>query len=143
MSTVTITSPVSLDSFRNRRRARAAAASAARSQELGASTIAGATIGVLERRFGLMASAEGVVVTEVLATSGDLAVADRLAFVEAMEHREPIVVLGVDGWYMVCRTSCQLTIDQVSALRDVEGAPRLMSIASERGITPVLGPLVA
>ncbi|MCW2925419.1 MAG: hypothetical protein JWM98_2823 [Thermoleophilia bacterium] len=135
------TTTISLDRFRRRARAAQVAGSVA---PAATHPLVGTALGVLERRYGLMSSEERVVVTEVIATSGDLAVADRLAFVAAMERHEPIVVVEFEGWYLACRTERTLDPSQLSQLRAAgDGAPRIMSIASDRGITPALGPLVA
>lgn len=136
------TTAISIDRFRRTRRSVAPAA-----DSIGAAPAAhplvGTTLGTLERRYGLMSSQDAVVVSEVIATSGDLAVADRLAFVAAMQRHASIAVIEFDGWFVACATERTITADEVPHLRAPEGAPRLMSIASERGITPALGPLVA
>jgi hypothetical protein len=138
------TPAISIDRVRRTRRANAASEAAA---ALGAAPVShplvGTTLGTLERRYGLMSSEETIVVAEVIATSGDLAVADRLAFVAAMERHMPIAVIEVDGWFIACATERTINASEVSLLRAPEGAPRVMSLATERGITPALGPLVA
>ena len=68
---------------------------------------------------------------------------DRLAFVASMERHMPIAVIEVDGWFIACATERTIAASEVSQLRATEGAPRIMSLATERGITPALGPLVA
>lgn len=134
----TTTTTISLDRFRRRSRR------AQLTPDLEVHPLVGTTLGFLDRHYGLMSSEEAVVVSEVLATSGDLAVADRLAFVAAMERHEPIVVIQIDGWYLACRTERTLEPSQLAQLRPAgDAAPRIMSIASVRGITPALGPLVA
>lgn len=135
------TTAISIDRFR-RRKAGTQQASALAPHA--SHPLAGAMLGMLERRYGLMSSEEPVTVTEVIATSGDLAVADRLAFVAAMERHVPIVVIEMEGWYLACATSVPVSATELPLLRTPEGgAPRIMSVASERGITPALGPLVA
>lgn len=140
----TTTAAISIDRFRRRRAAAGAAPEAAGH---GAATLqhplVGTTLGTIERRYGLMSSEEPISIAEVIATSGDLAVADRLAFVAAMERHQAIVVVELDGWYVTCTTERVLVPGEVSQLRAPEGAPRVMSVASERGITPALGPLGA
>jgi hypothetical protein len=139
----TTTAAISLDRFRRRRSGAAAAAA----DQLGASAAAhpltGTALGVVDRRYGLMSSEETITVAEVIATSGDLAVADRLAFVAAMERHAAVVVIEFDGWFVACTTERALTPAEVGQLRPSDGAPRIMSVASERGITPALGPLSA
>jgi hypothetical protein len=138
------TTAISMDRFRRTRRANAATEAA---DSVGAVPVShplvGTTLGTLERRYGLMSSEETIVVAEVIATSGDLAVADRLAFVAAMERHTPIAVIEVDGWFIACVTERLISPSEVAQLRAPEGAPRVMSLATERGITPALGPLVA
>lgn len=138
----TTTAAISIDRFRRRRR-RAAAATAI--DGVGAAQAAhplvGATLGTIERRYGLMSSEEPISIAEVIATTGDLAVADRLAFVTAMERHQAIVVVELDGWYVACTTARALAATEVSQLRAADDAPRVMSVATERGITPALGPL--
>ena len=65
--------------------------------------------------------------------------ADRLAFVASMERHAAIVVVELDGWYVACATERTLAAAELAQLRAPEGgAPRLMSIVTERGITPAL-----
>ena len=133
------TTAISIDRFRRRK---------AGTQHQGhaphvAHPLVGTMLGSLERRYGLMSSEEPVLVAEVIATSGDLAVADRLAFVASMERHVPIVVVEVEGWYLACATNVPLAAAELPALRADAGNLRIMSVASERGITPALGPLVA
>lgn len=136
----TTTTAISIDRFRRRRAASQASGHAPHAGH----PLVGTTLGTLERRYGLMSSEEPVAIAEVIATSGDLAVADRLAFVAAMERRAPIVVVELDGWYVACSTEVALAATELPSLRAPEsGAPRIMSIATERGITPALGPLCA
>ena len=138
----TTTAAISIDRFRRARRSpEAAAASIAAAPA--AHPLVGTTLGTLERRYGLMSSEDTIVIADVIATSGDLAVADRLAFVAAMERHAAIAVIEFDGWYVACATERTIAPSEVAELRVPEGAPRLMSLATERGITPALGPLVA
>lgn len=134
------TTAISIDRFR-RRRARADAATPAYDPAL--HPLAGTVLGSLDRRYGLMSSEEPIVIVEVLASSGDLAVADRLGFVAAMERRTAILVVEVEGWYLACVTERALVPGEVAQLRPADGAPRIMSLVTDRGITPALGPLVA
>ncbi len=136
------TTAISIDRFRRTRRATTEVAAGLGTAQV-AHPLVGITLGTLERRYGLMSSEETIVVAEVIATSGDLAVADRLAFVAAMERHTPIAVIEVDGWFIACATQRTIAASEVSQLRAPEGAPRVMSLATERGITPALGPLVA
>jgi len=147
MGIASATVPVSIEQVRGRRARKRAAA------QLNAGVdaplvlshpLVGSSLGTIERRYGLMSSAEQVTVIEVLATSGDLAVADRMAFIAAMERQASIVVVEVEGWYAACATSTSIDPAQLVALRRPENdAPRIMSIVSDRGITPSLGPLSA
>ncbi|MBC7462333.1 MAG: hypothetical protein H7287_13310, partial [Thermoleophilia bacterium] len=104
----------------------------------------GVALGSVERTYGLMKSEQIVYVVDVLSASGDLAVADRLAFVASIERHAPLVVVLLEGWYLVCATDVTLDAAALAHLRELPDgscAPRLMSIASDRGITPALGPL--
>lgn len=139
----TTTAAISIDRFRRRRAAGAVAVDPAPFAGAATHPLTGTPIGTIDRRYGLMSSEETITVAEVLATSGDLAVADRLAFVNAMERHEPVVVIEFDGWYVACTTERMITPAEVGQLRAGRGAPRVMSIATERGITPALGPLSA
>lgn len=125
----------SIDRFRRRRR-RAV-------QPTGVHTLLGRVLGAIDRRYGLMSSEEPVVIAEVVATSGDLAVADRLAFLWATERHVPVVVLEVDGWYVACTTERPIGAVELPMLRMAADAPRIMSLVTDRGITPALGPLCA
>lgn len=132
-------SAISIDRFRRRRGHAAAAAHPSHAGH----PLLGTTLGSLDRRYGLMSSEEAIVISDVAATSGDLAVADRLAFVAAMERHCTIVVIEVDGWYVACATERSLTTSELASIRPCEGAPRIMSLVTDRGITPALGPLCA
>ncbi|MCW2927954.1 MAG: hypothetical protein JWM86_1922 [Thermoleophilia bacterium] len=134
------TTAISIDRFRRRRADEAASIAPERL----AHPLVGTTLGTLERRYGLMSSEETIIVSDVIATSGDLAVADRLAFVASMERHAAIVVVEFDGWYLACATERTLAPAELAHLRAPEVSPmRVMSIVTERGITPALGPLCA
>lgn len=136
------TTAISIDRFRRTRRATTETAAGVGAAQV-AHPLVGTTLGTLERRYGLMSSEETILVSDVIATSGDLAVADRLAFVAAMERHTAIAVVEVDGWFLACATERTIQPAEVAQLRAPEGAPRVMSLVTERGITPALGPLVA
>lgn len=128
---------VAIDRFR--RRPRSADATAAPERH----PLEGVLLGSTERRYGLMTSHDPVRIEGVVATSGDLAVADRLAFLAASQQRRSIVVIGLDGWYVACTTDQSLDAAQLAELHLDDAAPRIMSFVTARGITPALGPLVA
>lgn len=131
---------ISIDRFRRRRAGARAAGHAPHLRH----PLVGTVLGVVDRRYGLMSSEEPIVVAEVIASSGDLAVADRLAFVAAMERRQAIAVVELDGWYVACATERTLAPAELGSMRLPDAAaPRLMSLVNERGITPALGPLCA
>ena len=136
------TAPISLDRFR--RRPRAQAPQPVHAPAIDTHPLVGLEIGSLERRYGLMTSRERVSITEVVATSGDLAVADRLAFLDASRRHEPVLVVEFDGWYVTCVCDRTLDVDdyaQLVAPVDPARAARMMSVATERGIMPMLGAL--
>ena len=99
-------------------------------------------IGTIEQRYGLLRSQESLLLDEATCRSGDLAVADRLAFVHASQRGQQFVVVELDGWYVVGRASRHLTAAQAAAVQPGAGYARLMSVVDERGITPVVAPLV-
>lgn len=136
---------ISLDRFRRARLADATGEQQAAPDTLsiqGTHPLVGASLGVIDRRYGLMSSEHHVRVVEVLSASGDLAVADRLAFIAAMERHVPFAVVAFDGWFVICATDMPLDMASLAQLRGGDFADaRLMSVASERGITPALGPL--
>lgn len=134
--------PISLDRFRRRPRAQASAPDTLAPAE--AHPLVGLELGSFERRYGLMTSRERVAIAEVVATSGDLAVADRLAYLDAARRHMPVLVIEFDGWYVTCVADRQLDAEafaQLDAPLDPSTSARMMSVASERGILPVLGPL--
>ena len=148
----TTTAAISIDRFRRRRAIAAEAATGAAQaatapDALGVAPtthpLTGTTLGTIERRYGLMRSEETIAVADVIATSGDLAVADRLAFIASLERHQPVVVIELDGWYVACTTERLIGAPEVAQLIPGDDAPRIMSVASERGITPALGPLGA
>jgi hypothetical protein len=140
------TATISLDRFRRARATDAAAGElqVADSAHVPAHPLLGAALGLVQRTYGLMKSDQVVSVSDVLSASGDLAVADRLAFVASLDRHEPIAVVHFEGWFLVCATDVPLDPATLAQLRELPGgAPthRLMSIACDRGITPALGPL--
>lgn len=106
------------------------------------SGLAGATLGTIERRYGLLRCEEAVTVAEVFDRSGDLAVADRLAFVFAARLHAQVAVVQHDGWYHVVALDRPLTMAQACELHPVAPTPRLLSLVTERGISPLVAPLV-
>lgn len=106
------------------------------------SQLEGAPIGTIERRYGLLRCDEMVSVSQVFNRTGDLAVADRLAFVYAGRSHTQAVVLEQDGWYYPAALDRTITTAQLREMRSLPGGPRLHSLVSERGITPVVAPLV-
>ena len=138
----------SISERRVRRAASRADVTQLQSGERLALELPGAAIGTVERTFGLMKRDEIIVVGDVVAVSGDLAVADRLAVVAAAQRREPIVVLEIEGWFVACSTDRALHTRDLELMEPVlneEGHPqlRIMSLVNEHGIKPALGPLVA
>ena len=111
--------------------------------------LVGMALGVAERRYGLMTSREVIGIAEVVGTSGDLAVSDRLAFLASTRRNgSPVVVIELDGWFVACIPTHSLEAADYAALQpatDHDGAidARVMSVATSRGIMPVLGPLGA
>ena len=107
--------------------------------------LVGLVLGRRERRYGLMTTHEALTVLDVVGVSGDLAVADRLAFLAAANLHVPVVVLEHDGRYVACVVDGSLEASDLATLRIDEGAlpGRILSLACERGIVPMLGPLVA
>lgn len=101
------------------------------------------TLAIVERHYGLMSSNETIVVTDVVGASGDLAVADRLAFIASMQRHVTIAVVELQGTYCACITNRPLSASELASMSTPEGGPRIMSLATDRGIRPALGPLVA
>jgi hypothetical protein len=137
---------ISLDRFRRRGQASVEAPALAPEPT---HPLVGMALGVAERRYGLMTSREIVGIAEVVGTSGDLAVSDRLAFMAAMRHTAtPVVVIELDGWFIACIPTHALETADYAALQPAGAAQgaidaRVMSVATARGIMPVLGPLAA
>lgn len=133
--------PISLDRFRRRPRAQAAAAPDAITPDEG-HPLVGLELGSFERRYGLMTSRERVTIAEVVATSGDLAVADRLAFLDAVRSHRSVLVIEFDGWYVTCLADRELEAEAYAQLAPpTRTGARMMSVATQRGIVPVLGAL--
>lgn len=134
-----------IDMVRRRRasmlRSSAAAAAAHVAAPAPHATTSSAQLGVISRRYGLMTCEEAVVVQEIVASSGDLAVADRLAFIASMERRSGLVVIAANGEYHACIVDAALDQSSLGDFVAATDAPRVMSIVSDRGITPALGPL--
>lgn len=100
-----------------------------------------AVLGVVERRYGLLRCDETVRVVETYERVGDLAVADRVAFVLATRHHVQLAVFERDGWYEIGALDRHLSCEQARDLRPVDGGLRLLSIVDHRGISPLVGPL--
>lgn len=110
----------------------------------GADTLVGLQLGSIERRYGFMASVEAVCIEEVISVSGDLAVAERIAYMAAAPRDTAVVVIQVEGSFVAARTDSSASATQLLELMfDNTGGPHLMSVVSGRGIMPALGPLVA
>ncbi|MBC7644257.1 MAG: hypothetical protein H7123_03960 [Thermoleophilia bacterium] len=105
------------------------------------SEVTAVALGTVRQQYGLLACEETVLVNEVWQQSGDLAVADRMAFLLATRHNANVAVFQQDGWFRVGPLDRPMTIDQLSALTPVDENVRIMSIASSRGVVPVVGPL--
>lgn len=99
-------------------------------------------VGTIERHYGLLRCEERVQVTDVFDRTGDLAVADRLAFVYASRTHGEVAVFELDGWYYVGTLDRPLSPEQAASLRPGGDNPRLHSIVTERGIAPIVAPLV-
>jgi hypothetical protein len=105
------------------------------------SELCGIHLGTIERRFGLLSSTTGLRIAVELGRSGDLAAADRIAYVHAVRTGTVTLVVESDGWYAAVVCDEAVTAEQVFAASLDPCAPRLMSIVSRRGIAPVLGAL--
>jgi len=101
----------------------------------------GAAIGTIKRTYGLLTCEEIVRVTGMIDRSGDLAVADRIAFVCAGRMRAQLAVFEYEGWFHVGRLDRFLSVEQAATLKTLQGSPRLLSIVDAKGITPIVGPL--
>lgn len=108
----------------------------------GQGTLDGTPVGNIERRYGLLRSTELVSISHALEAHGDLAVADRMAFLHATQARTQLVVVQLDRRYWVVVLDRAISPEQAADLQALEGAPRIMSLVSERGITPIVAPLV-
>ena len=104
---------------------------------------AGTTValGTVRRQYGLLACEETVLVNEVWQQSGDLAVADRMAFLLATRHNAHVAVFLQDGWFRVGPLDRPMTIEQLSELSPIDESVRVFSIASSRGVVPLVSPL--
>lgn len=133
--------PISLDRFRRRSR-REHAEPTFMDSVAARHPLTGCVVAMVEQRFGLMVSREDVRITDVVAVSGDLAVADRLAFVDASRRRCATLVVECDGWYLAVDVDRALDPADLAALRPPtsSGAPRIMSLATSRGVVPVMTP---
>jgi len=105
------------------------------------SAVTSVALGTVRRQYGLLACEETVLVNEVWQQSGDLAVADLMAFLLATRYNANVAVFQQDGWFRVGPLDRPMTIDQLSAVTPVDDDVRIMSIATSRGIVPVVGPL--
>lgn len=104
--------------------------------------VAGSMLGTIERRYGLLRCEETITIEQVFNRSGDLAVADRLAYVYAGRTHGQVVVFERDGWYYVGTLDQHLSCEQAACLRPARSDSRLLSLVDERGIAPIVAPLV-
>lgn len=104
-------------------------------------TVEGMAVGSIVRQYGLLKCSEQVTVETVFERSGDLAVADRMAFLAAVRGGGDCAVVEHDGWYYVVRLSTPLDYEQAASVQ-FGGDVRLLSLAGKRGIVPVVSPLV-
>lgn len=105
------------------------------------SNVIGLAIGSIQRRYGLLASEDILHVVHAFDRCSDLAVADRMAWMHALELRAQVVVFEHDGWYWVGQLASTIAAEQARDVRPIAESPRLLSIATERGILPLVGPL--
>lgn len=119
----------------------AALATMAQMIETTDSTLVGAHLGTIERRFGLLTAAVALRVAHELGRSADLAAADRIAYVNAMRTGTVTLVVECDGWYVAVVADEPVTVEQLHGVQVDGQEPRLMSIVSRRGIAPCLGAL--
>jgi hypothetical protein len=101
----------------------------------------GIVLGSVERRYGLLTCEENVRVIATYERVGDLAVADRIAYVMALRHHVQVAVFEYEGWYCIGSLDRHVAPGQASDIRPFGESPRLLSIVSERGVEPVVGPL--
>jgi Tfp pilus assembly protein PilZ len=101
----------------------------------------GTAVGTIDRTYGLLVCEEIVRVNEVLDRSGDLAVADRVAYLCARRTRSQVVVVELDGWYHAVVLDRYLSVEQAGQIKPLAASPRLMSLVDSRGIMPLVSPL--
>lgn len=104
--------------------------------------LVGMQIGRIARNYGLLRCEENISIESVFNRAGDLAVADRLAYVYATRLHVQIAVVEHDGWYYAVTLDRPLTNEQAAELSMIGESPRLMSVVSERGIAPVVAPFI-
>lgn len=99
-------------------------------------------LGTVRRQYGLLSCDETVLVSEVWQQTGDLAVADRMAFLLATRHHTNVAVFQQEGWYRVGPLERPMTVQQLAELTPADDEVRVMSVATSRGVIPVVGPLI-
>ncbi len=95
-------------------------------------------VGTVIRRYGALNSCETVRAEAVGEPVGDLAVADRSAFMLAAGARRPVLVIrDGDGSYLPVVPDTSMPVDRL-ALMDVSiPGGQLMSVVTDRGIMPI------
>ena len=105
--------------------------------------LVGQVLGRRERNRGPLREFADIHVERIVEPVDDLAVADRVAFVLAWRTKQAHAVIATATTYLVVAIDARLDAADVHSIVQPHTAPRLISVATESGITPVLTPLNA
>lgn len=105
--------------------------------------LTGRLLGRRERPHGQLRAIADITIGRIVDVCDDLAIADRVAFVLAHRTGVTHAVLAVATEYLVASVEPQLTAGDAHALSQEPRAPRMISIATDEGVTPVLGAMQA
>jgi hypothetical protein len=97
-------------------------------------------LGRRERAHGAMRSVTDIGLASIVEAVDELAIADRVAYVMARRTGVPHVVVTAHQTWLVATTTVHLTGDDAAWILPEAGPHRIVSIATQEGITPLLVP---
>ena len=100
--------------------------------------LVGTSLGRRERHHGQLRTIAEVTISQIVEPVDDLAVADRIAYVMANRTGIAHLVIATAHTYLVVTVDQPLDGSDARMIAPRPGAPRLISVATVQGITPVL-----
>lgn len=101
----------------------------------------GTPLGRRERAHGNLRTITDITIQRIIEPVADLAVADRVAYVLAHRTGQAHLVIAASNTYLVITCDTQLDNADTQLISQHPTQPRIISIATPSGITPMLTPL--